>query len=120
MSGQRLLQLINDILDAAKMKQGSLVIKHQDVRSSKPMSFAGSPFGSWMITQFHGPIQVDVQALMKDVMDITKSLVSRKVELISKVGNVPHIIGDGDRLVQIMYNLIGNAGDCRVFNRVSS
>ena len=31
MSGQRLLQLINDILDAAKMKQGSLVIKHQEV-----------------------------------------------------------------------------------------
>ena len=31
MSGKRLLQLINDILDAAKMKQGGLVIKHQQV-----------------------------------------------------------------------------------------
>ena len=31
MSGKRLLQLINDILDAAKMKQGGLVIKHQHV-----------------------------------------------------------------------------------------
>lgn len=63
-------------------------------------------------------MQVDVQALMKDVMDITKSLVSRRVELISKIGNVPHIIGDGDRIVQIMYNLIGNAGDCRMMNSV--
>ena len=31
MSGKRLLQLINDILDAAKMKQGGLVIKHEQV-----------------------------------------------------------------------------------------
>jgi signal transduction histidine kinase len=30
-SGKRLLQLINDILDAAKMKQGTLVIKHERV-----------------------------------------------------------------------------------------
>ena len=32
MSGKRLLQLINDILDAAKMKQGGVIIKHQQVR----------------------------------------------------------------------------------------
>ena len=32
LSGKRLLQLINDILDAAKMKQGILVIKHENVR----------------------------------------------------------------------------------------
>ena len=32
MSGMRLLQLINDILDAAKMKQGGVIIKHQQVR----------------------------------------------------------------------------------------
>ena len=31
MSGMRLLQLINDILDAAKMKQGGVIIKHQQV-----------------------------------------------------------------------------------------
>ena len=35
MSGKRLLQLINDILDAAKMKQGGLVIKHQQVGLGK-------------------------------------------------------------------------------------
>ena len=47
---------------------------------------------------------------MKDVVDITKSLVGRKVQLIDEVGELPPIVGDGDRLVQIMYNLIGNAG----------
>ncbi len=31
MSGRRLLQLINDILDAAKMKQGGIVIKQEEV-----------------------------------------------------------------------------------------
>ena len=30
-SGKRLLNLINDILDAAKMKQGKLVVKHDKV-----------------------------------------------------------------------------------------
>lgn len=35
LSGKRLLQLINDILDAAKMKQGTLVIKHEKVRFSR-------------------------------------------------------------------------------------
>ena len=30
-SARRLLQLINDILDAAKLKQGKLVIKHERV-----------------------------------------------------------------------------------------
>ncbi len=32
-SGKRLLQLINDILDAAKMRQGATIIKHEKVRS---------------------------------------------------------------------------------------
>ena len=30
-SGKRLLHLINDVLDAAKMKQGKLVIMHERV-----------------------------------------------------------------------------------------
>ncbi len=34
LSGKRLLQLINDILDAAKMKQGIMVIKHEKVRAT--------------------------------------------------------------------------------------
>ena len=49
---------------------------------------------------------------MKDVLAITQSLVSRKVLLVDAVGDVPSIVADADRLVQIMYNLIGNAGMC--------
>ena len=50
---------------------------------------------------------------MTDVLEITSSLVSRKVQLINNVPNsLPCITGDSDRLVQIMYNLIGNAGEC--------
>ena len=50
MSGQRLLQLINDILDAAKMKQGSLVIKHQDVRIWNDNDVPDNLFRFWSIT----------------------------------------------------------------------
>ncbi len=35
LSGKRLLQLINDILDAAKMKQGGIVIKHEQASGVK-------------------------------------------------------------------------------------
>ena len=61
LSGKRLLQLINDILDAAKMKQGILVIKHENVRgptiiisslASKPPS--SSPFPLHDTPSLHG------------------------------------------------------------------
>lgn len=41
LSGKRLLQLINDILDAAKMKQGIMVIKHEKVNKSVTQDEAG-------------------------------------------------------------------------------
>ncbi len=47
---------------------------------------------------------------MRDVFEITKSLLSRKVVMVDNVGTMPLITADADRLVQIMYNLIGNAG----------
>ena len=82
MSGKRLLQLINDVLDAAKMKQGNLVIKHE---------------------------KVDLKKLVEDVVDITRPLVNKKVQLINRVSSIPCITGDGDRITQILYNLIGNS-----------
>ncbi|KAG2440769.1 hypothetical protein HXX76_003625 [Chlamydomonas incerta] len=82
LSGKRLLQLINDILDAAKMKQGMLVIKHE---------------------------KVDIRRLVSDVLDLSLPLVRKGVRLINNVGNVPKIVGDNGRIVQILYNLVGNA-----------
>ena len=55
---------------------------------------------------------MDVRHTLDDVLDITKSLLSRKVQLVDAIGTVPKITADADRLVQIMYNLIGNAGGC--------
>ena len=49
-SGRRLLQLINDILDAAKMKQGELVIKHD---------------------------KVNIRSLISDVFDLTQTPVTK-------------------------------------------
>ncbi|KAG2487120.1 hypothetical protein HYH03_014233 [Edaphochlamys debaryana] len=82
LSGKRLLQLINDILDAAKMKQGTLVIKHE---------------------------KVDIKRLVTDVLDLSLPLVRKGVKLVNNVGNVPKIVGDNGRIVQILYNLVGNS-----------
>ncbi|KXZ43375.1 hypothetical protein GPECTOR_92g598 [Gonium pectorale] len=82
LSGKRLLQLINDILDAAKMKQGTLVIKHE---------------------------KVDIKRLVTDVLDLSLPLVRKGVRLVNNVGNVPKIVGDNGRIVQILYNLVGNS-----------
>ncbi|GAX78845.1 hypothetical protein CEUSTIGMA_g6283.t1 [Chlamydomonas eustigma] len=82
LSGKRLLQLINDILDAAKMKQGILVIKHENV---------------------------DIKRLVTDVLDLSLPLVRKTVRLVNNVGNVPKIVGDTGRIVQVLYNLVGNA-----------
>jgi signal transduction histidine kinase len=52
--------------------------------------------------------------LIDDVYEITKSLVGRKVQLVNlvKANTLPTVTADADRLIQIMYNLIGNAGEC--------
>lgn len=36
--------------------------------------------------------------------------VRKGVRLVNNVGNVPKIVGDTGRIVQILYNLVGNAG----------
>ena len=59
-SGRRLLQLINDVLDAAKMKQGELVIRHE---------------------------HVDVRRLVFDVMEMSEALLAAPVKLLA-VNNV--------------------------------
>ncbi|GAX79210.1 hypothetical protein CEUSTIGMA_g6650.t1 [Chlamydomonas eustigma] len=83
LSGKRLLQLINDILDAAKMKQGILVIKHE---------------------------KVDIKRLVSDVLDLSLPLVRKGVRLVNNVqGIIPKIVGDTGRIVQILYNLVGNS-----------
>ena len=82
-SGIRLLTLVNDVLDAAAMKRGTLVV------------------------QFH---RILISNIVDDVLELTAPLVRPGVRLTSKIPAVtPPIRGDPQRLVQVLYNLVGNA-----------
>jgi signal transduction histidine kinase len=82
-SGMRLLALVNDVLDAAAMKRGTLTVQRKKVNLSK---------------------------LIDDVIELTEALLSPGVRLVTRVSAMtPLVIGDPQRLVQVMYNLVGNA-----------
>jgi len=83
-SGKRLSNLINDILDFSKIRNQELEIK------KRPVS-------------------------IREVADIvirlcTPLLRGDRLKIINKImPDIPPVIGDEDRLQQIMYNLVGNA-----------
>ena len=82
-SGIRLLALVNDVLDVASMKRGTLRI------------------------HFH---RAQVSNIIDDVVELTAALVHPGVKLITKVPAItPPIRCDTQRLVQVLYNLVGNA-----------
>ncbi len=82
-SGARLLNLINDILDAAALRKGKLVV---------------------------GRNRVMIQHCVDDVIELTLPLAKAGVRLSSKVpADIPPVVGDASRLVQILYNLVGNS-----------
>ncbi len=83
-SGHRLSNLINDILDFAKLRHENLELR------LKP---------------------VDVRALAEVVVNLSKPLVKNKnLQLINAIPpDLPAGYADEDRLQQILYNLIGNA-----------
>ncbi|KAG1671643.1 hypothetical protein FOA52_006874 [Chlamydomonas sp. UWO 241] len=82
-SGGRLLNLINDILDSASVQKGSLVVKHE---------------------------RVNLQHLVADVLEICAPLTRRGVTLQSTIPDMcPVVQGDAGRLVQILHNLVGNS-----------
>lgn len=83
-SGKRLANLINDILDLSRYKQGELFIQ------KKP---------------------VDIKVTSTIVFDLVKPLIQGKsIELINAVENTtPPVLGDESRLQQILLNLTSNA-----------
>ncbi|GFH12211.1 uncharacterized protein HaLaN_07851, partial [Haematococcus lacustris] len=84
-SGSRLLNLINDILDAASMRKmhGKLTIKHE---------------------------KVNLCRIVDDVIELCGPLAKRGVQLVNDVpGNIPCVLGDNGRIIQIFHNLIGNS-----------
>ena len=83
-SGRRLANLVNDILDFSKLKNRQLVIQ---------------------------PTPVDMYALTDVTLILCHTLIAGKdLKLINAIDpNIPPVIGDENRLQQIMYNLVGNA-----------
>ncbi|MBF0121013.1 MAG: response regulator [Desulfobacterales bacterium] len=83
-SGKRLANLVNDILDFSKLKNKDLQLKKNPV---------------------------DIRQLTEIVLSLSKSLaIGKPLELKNEIPtDIPAVIGDENRLQQIMYNLIGNA-----------
>ena len=83
-SGRRLSNLVNDILDFSKLKNHEIAIQ------KKP---------------------IDIKSLADMVLLLSRHLLNGKnIELINRIPeNTPAILGDDNRLQQILLNLIGNA-----------
>lgn len=84
LSGNRLSNLVNDILDFSELRHDTMVIQRKSV-------YIGD--------------------IIKIVFAVCKPLLNNKeIKLINRVEpDLPPVIADPDRLQQIMYNLVGNA-----------
>jgi len=82
-SGTTLLQLVNDVLDLAKIDSGKMMFRREPVQLAQ---------------------------LTDDVLASFRMVASEKgIELVNRTGGVPTVLLDGHRLRQILFNLIGNA-----------
>ncbi|KAK9847967.1 hypothetical protein WJX84_006862 [Apatococcus fuscideae] len=77
-----LLNMINDILDAAAMNHGKLAIRHE---------------------------KVNMASLVGQVVDTLSHMAKNEVQIVKDLQQIPDIMGDGGRITQILFNLIGNA-----------
>lgn len=83
-SGKRLSNIINDILDFSKLKNSDIKLHRKTV---------------------------DIKVVSDIVITVLKKLIYNKdIQIINIMpGNIPYVFGDENRLIQILYNLIGNA-----------
>jgi len=82
-SGATLLQLVNDVLDLAKVDAGKMTLLPEPVRLSQ---------------------------LTDDVFSSFRLAAGGKgIELVNRTSDVPTLLLDGHRVRQILFNLIGNA-----------
>ena len=82
-SGTTLLQLVNDVLDLAKMDAGELALQPEPVRLSQ---------------------------LTDEVFSSFRMAAAEKgLELVNRTDGVPMVLLDGHRFRQILFNLVGNA-----------
>ncbi|MDF2986188.1 MAG: hypothetical protein K0R50_1698 [Eubacterium sp.] len=82
-SGRRLSNLVNDLLDYSKMKNGDIELHKSSI---------------------------DLRTLVESVIKVYRFITGGKeIALVNKVQeHLPHVYADRDRLTQILYNLIGN------------
>ncbi|HEX8835181.1 MAG TPA: response regulator, partial [Abditibacteriaceae bacterium] len=101
-SGRHLLQIINDVLDLAKIEAGRLEIER---------------------------VEFVVEPIVADVMGIVQTLAAKKnIELRTEVQpNLPNMVADQPKFRQILYNLLSNAikftpdgGEVKVVARVEA
>ena len=82
-SGTTLLQLVNDVLDLAKMDAGKMTLE---------------------------PVPVKLDSLTGEVFASFRLAVAKKgIELINRTTSVPAVMLDSHRFRQILFNMIGNA-----------
>lgn len=83
-SGRRLSSLINDLLDFSRLKNRDIDLK---------------------------PAPVDIRTLVNTVITVTTPLIQGRPLVIQNniPRNFPYLLGDENRLEQILFNLIGNA-----------
>ena len=82
-SGTTLLQLVNDVLDLAKMDAGKMTLRPESVLLSR---LTGEVFASFRM-----------------------AAAEKGIELVSKTADVPSVLLDAHRFRQILFNLVGNA-----------
>eukprot|EP00466_Bigelowiella_natans_P019501 jgi/Bigna1/144400/aug1.87_g19108 len=89
-SGERLLNLVNEILNMSKIKEGKMALR--------PATF-----------DFKQAVR-EVMKMLENQIDLKRrvQIKKRNVKLINEVESV-QIVADRERIVQILYNLIGNA-----------
>lgn len=84
-SGQRLLRLVNDILDISRIEAGELVVHHE---------------------------KIDLRTLVGEAVDWATPLAARKhleLETVIDPDLPPTMWGDGMRITQVVTNLLGNS-----------
>jgi len=83
-SGYRLASLVNDILDFSKLKQNTITLQKQ---------------------------ALNLNEMANAVIELSQPLVAQKdIQLINQINpNLPAVNADGDRVYQILHNLMANA-----------
>lgn len=82
-SNQRLLQLVEDLLEVARSEAGRIAIEVKDIDAQEP-----------------------IRATLLELAQLAKE---KAISLNYESGELPHVLGDGHRIKEIMVNLVGNA-----------